>query len=79
MTATLNIRCRDLGVEHDGFVTGRSLDDLIDCVIRTLAEETGASVADLSTTENRALIRSVLMQSARPKSWRSTTLASLIA
>ena len=76
MTAELNIRCRDLGVEHDGFVAGRSLNDLIDCVIRTMAEETGASVLELSTTENRELIRSVLVQSARPKSRRSTTLES---
>lgn len=79
MAGTLNIRCKDLGVEHDGFVTGRSIDDLIDCVIRTIAEETGASIAELSVTDNRDLIRSVLLQSARPESKRSATLASLIA
>lgn len=78
MTATLNIRCKDLGVDHDGIVTGGSVKDLIDCVVRTIAAG-GASAAELATPENRELIRSVLLQSARPKFKRSTTLASLIA
>lgn len=79
MTAELKIRCRDLGADHDGFVTGGSVSELIGCVYRTLAEVLGSSTEELTTPETTELIRSAILQSARPAPRRSVMLASLIA
>ena len=39
MKKELNIRCRDLGVDHDGFVSGDSLESLVSCVEQQLSEQ----------------------------------------
>lgn len=79
MSNSLNIRCRDLGVDHDGYVTGNSMEDLIDCIIRKLAAQTGVPVAGLSNTQTRDIVRSALVQTCRPSATRSVDLISLIA
>ena len=38
MAVGIKIRCRDLGVDHDSFVSGTSLVDLVDCVRQEMRE-----------------------------------------
>lgn len=76
MQDCLKIRCRDLGVDHDGFVEGTSLNDFVECVERRLKDEMGLS--DEEIVESRDLIRSALIQSCRPRNRRSTSLGTLI-
>lgn len=79
MNASLKIRCRDLGVDHPGFISGNSLDDLIDCVKQQLADEVGMSLETVSSQQVRDIVRSALLQTCRPVSTRSISLAALAA
>ncbi len=79
MGTELKIRCRDLGVDHDSFVSGTSLEDLIDCVEKAIADE-GVAPKDASTAQVvRDTVRSALVQSSRPAARRSVSLSGLIA
>ena len=75
----IQIRCKDLGVDHDSFVSGSSLDDLIDCVERTLGEEGINANTPAAAQLIRDTARSALLQASRPESRRSVRLSSLIA
>ena len=79
MSTSLSIRWGDLGVDHDGFTSGSSLDDLIECVLRQLAEQSMVSTSEFSTEHTRDLVRSVLVQTCRPAATRSVGLSSLVA
>ena len=79
MSTSLSIHWGDLGVDHDGFVSGSSLDDLIDYVVRQLAKQSMVSVSEVSTAHTRDLVRSALVQTSRPAATRSVGLASLAA
>lgn len=79
MNTSLKIRCRDLGVDHPGFVSGTSLDDLIDCVTQTLREDAGMSLEQVSAPQVRELVRSALLQTCRPPATRSANLSQLVA
>lgn len=79
MSVPLKIRCRDLGVDHPGFVTGTTLEDLINCVKQQLKQDAGMSFAEASTLEVSDLIRSALFQTCRPFATRSTNLSKLVA
>lgn len=79
MTTSLQIRCRDLGVDHDGFVSGTSLEDFINCIKQQLVELAGMSEEEVSSPRIRDLVRSAVIQSCRPSATRSVKLAELIA
>lgn len=79
MTTSLQIRCRDLGVDHDGFVSGTSLEDFISCIKQQLVELAGMSEEEVSSPRIRDLVRSAVIQSCRPSATRSVKLAELIA
>ena len=79
MNALLKIRCRDLGVDHPGFVSGTSLDDLINCVKQRLREDAGMSLEKVSSQQVRDLVRSALLQTCRPSATRSVSLSQLVA
>ena len=79
MTATLSIPCKELGVDHEGSISGATLDELIAHVIETVSTEMSTPVDELSTPERRSLIRSAILQTARPSSRRSVGIAALIA
>ena len=79
MTATLSIPCKELGVDHDGSISGRTLDELITHVIAKVSEQLCTPAEELSTPERRNIIRSAIIQTARPSSQRSVGIASLIA
>jgi hypothetical protein len=77
MQDCLKIRFRDLGVDHDGYVEGTSLNDFVECVERRLTAAMGLS--DEEIAESRDLIRSALIQSCHPKNKRSASLSMLIS
>ncbi len=79
MSTSLSIRWGDLGVDHDGFVSGTSLDDLVETVVNQLAELSMVSASEVSTAHTRDLVRSALVQTSRPAATRSVCLASLVA
>ena len=79
MTTSLSIRWEDLGLDHDGCVSGTSLDDLVETVVNQLAEQSMVSASEVSTAHTRDLVRSALVQTSRPAVTRSVGLASLIA
>ncbi len=75
----IEIRCKDLGVDHDASISGTSLEDLIDCVERTLREAgVSATSTDLAQLI-RDTARSAVLQASRPESKRSVKLSRLIA
>ena len=77
MAKELQIRCLDLGVDHDGFVSGTSIDDFVACVEKQFAEITGDDTG-LSESK-RDLVKSAIKQASRPAKFRSNTLAALIS
>ena len=79
MSTSLSIRWGDLGVDHDGFVSGISLDDLIEAVVTQLAEQSMVPASEVSTAHTKDLVRSALVQTCRPAATRSVGLASLVA
>jgi hypothetical protein len=79
MNAPLKIRCKDLGVNHPGFVSGNSLNDLVDCIKQQLADELGMSPETVSSQQVGDIVRSALIQTCRPASTRSISLAALAA
>jgi len=79
MTTSLQIRCRDLGVDHDGSVSGTSLEDFVNCIKQQLMELTGMSEKEVSAPRVSDLVRSAVIQSCRPAATRSVKLAQLVA
>ena len=79
MSTSLSIRWGELGVDHDGFVSGSSLDDLVECAVRQLAEQSTVPASEVSAAQIRDLVRSALVQTSRPAATRSVGLASLVA
>ena len=79
MSTSLRIRWGDLGVDHDGFVSGTSLDDLIEAVVKQLAEQSMVPASEVSTAHKKDLVRSALVQTCLPAATRSVGLDSLVA
>ena len=79
MNATLEIRCRDLGVDHDGIVSGSSLKDLVNCAEQQLRDEGIAPETTETVRMLRDTIRSAVLQTSRPTRFRSAGIARLIA
>ncbi len=79
MSTSLSIRWRDLGVDHDGFVSGTSLDDLIEAVVKQLAEQSMVPASEVSMAHKKDLVRSALVQTCRPTATRSVGLTNLVA
>ena len=76
---SLQIPCKSLGVDHDGFVSGASLEDLIDCVERQLKQQAGLAQEMAADPMLRDIVRSALVQSCRPAATRSVDLSRLVA
>lgn len=79
MSNLLKIRCKDLGVDHDTFVSGTSLSDLIECVTKALENEGVIANSPSSAQLIHDTARSTLLQASRPASKRSVRLSELIA
>ncbi len=77
MKKELNIRCRDLGVDHDGFVSGDSLESLVSCVEQQLNEQGVRPNTKESARRMKDVVRSALLQASRPARYRSANLSHL--
>ena len=75
---SLQIPCKSLGVDHDGQVTGGSLQDLIDCIERQLKEQAGLAQELVSDPRARDIVRAALVQTCRPAATRSVNLSRLL-
>ena len=78
MKKKLNIRCRDLGVDHDGFVSGDSIKSLVNCVQREVRKMGVAPATGVSDAELQDAVRSALLQASRPAPYRSVDLSKLL-
>ena len=76
---SLQIPCKSLGVDHDGFVSGASLEDLINCIEQQLSEQAGLAQELASDPMVRDIVRSALIQTCRPAATRSIDLSRLTA
>ncbi len=79
MNRTIEIRCRDLGVDHDSFVSGSSLDELVECAQQMLREEGVTPFTPESVQLLRDTVRSALLQASRPARYRSSDISKVIA
>ncbi len=79
MSTSLSIRWGDWGVDHDGFVSGTSLDDLIEAVVKQFVEQSMVPASEVSTAHTKDLVRSALVQTCRPTATRSVGLTNLLA
>ena len=79
MTGTIQISCKDLGVDHDGTVTGNSLDDLVACASGMLQDQGVTPETPEASRLLKAAIRNALVQASRPVRFRSSNLSEVIA
>lgn len=71
MNSTITIACKNLGMADEGYINGTSLEDLVDCVKRTMSKHSGTADASYSSDYFRTLVRSAIIQSCRPNQFRS--------
>ena len=79
MTATITISNRQIGVDHDGVISGSSIEEMVDSAETMLTQDGVMPCSAEGVRFLEAAIRSALRQASRPARFRSVSISNVLA